>query len=102
VLTRLPPKYLNSVSEIVDIGRILPNNSTIGYAHFVYHSRAVSTKTPDAVSSNSNESMNTVMTSNTINILMVTMLTFAHLIAGPPMFKVSLVEPARIDFPSDS
>jgi hypothetical protein len=106
VLTRLPPKYLNFVGEIIDIERILPNNSTLRYAHFVYHDRAVSIKTPDAVSSNSNESMNTVMASNTINILMLTMLTHAspaaHLIARPPMFRVSLVEPVRIDFPSDS
>lgn len=68
--TRLPPKYLNSVGEIIDIERILPNNSTLRYAHFVYHDRVVSIKAPDAVSSNSSESMNTVMASNTNNILM--------------------------------
>jgi hypothetical protein len=99
VSTRLSPKYLNSVGEIIDMEGILPCNSALRYAHFVYHDRAVRIKTPDAVSSNSNESRNTVMASDTINILMLTMLIMlthaspaAHLIAGSPMFRVSLIE----------
>ena len=75
----------------------------------VHHGRAVSIKKLDAVSFNSSESRNVVMAFDTVKVLMLAMLILlthasptAHLVAGPPMFRVSLIQAARIGFPSDS
>jgi hypothetical protein len=75
----------------------------------VHHDRAVSIKKLDAVSINLSKSRNVVMASDIAKALMLTLLTSltlalptAHLVAGPLMFRVPLIQAARIGFLSKS